>query len=145
MATVRDILEKKGPGVHIVDPGATVLEAAQLMNDQRVGALVVADGEEVVGIFTERDVLRRVVAEQLNPGDVEVRSVMTSEVVCAEPQTTLDEARSVFMTRRIRHLPVVDPEGKLKGLISLGDLNAWQLDGQEVTIKYLHQYLYGVM
>jgi len=145
MSTLHDVLEQKNTGIHTIEPGASVLEAAQLMNAERVGALVVAEGEAVVGIITERDVLRRVVAEQRLPANIEVQRVMTREVACGEPAMHLDEARSVFMNRRIRHLPVVDPEGALLGVVSLGDLNAWQLDGQEVTIQYLHQYFYGVM
>jgi CBS domain-containing protein len=145
MAKVSDVLAAKGAGVMTIATKATVLDAAQLMNDQKVGALVVTDGDQVAGIFTERDVMRRVVAEQLSPADTTVGEVMTSEVVCGEPMMSVEEARSIFMNRRIRHLPIIEQDGTLVGVISLGDINAWQLDGQEVTIKYLHQYLYGVM
>ena len=145
MALVRDVLAQKGADVLTVSPDLTVLEAARAMNDRRVGAAVVSDGDQVVGIFTERDMLRRIVAEERSPSQTAVREVMTPEVICCQGDTRIDEARGIFMNRRIRHLPVVDEQGQLEGLISIGDINAWQLDGQEVTIKYLHQYLYGVV
>jgi CBS domain-containing protein len=145
MARVSDILAQKGVGVMTIDADATVLDAAQRMNDQKVGALVVIEQDQVAGIFTERDVMQRVVAGQLPPAETRVNEVMTREIVCGEPAMSLEEARSIFMNRRIRHLPIINPDGTLEGLISLGDINAWQLDGQEVTIQYLHQYLYGVM
>jgi CBS domain-containing protein len=145
MATIRDVLAQKGAAVQTIEPDKTVLAAAQLMNEQRIGALVVVEADQVAGIVTERDVLRRVVAEELTPGQTTVGQVMTRDVVCAEPEMSVDEARSVFMQQRIRHLPVVDRQSTLRGMVSLGDINAWQLDGQEVTIQYLHQYLYGVM
>lgn len=145
MARVSDVLSSKGAGVMTIGAGASVLEAAQLMNEQRIGGLVVTERDQVAGIFTERDVLQRVVAKQLDPAATTVGEVMTSEIVCGESSMSIEEARNIFMNRRIRHLPIVDANGQLEGVISLGDINAWQLDGQEITIKYLHQYLYGVM
>ena len=139
MAKISDILARKGGGVMTVGSEATVLDAAQLMNDQKVGGLVVTERDRVAGIFTERDVMRRVVAEQRDPARTHVHEVMTRDVVCGEPGMSLEEARSIFMNRRIRHLPIVSATGEVEGVISLGDINAWQLDGQEVTIKYLHE------
>jgi len=145
MAKICDVLAQKGPGVMTISRDATVVEAAQRMNDERVGALVVVDGDEVAGIFTERDVLRRVVAERRDPAKTVVGEVMTTAIVCGEPAMAIEDARSIFMTKRIRHLPITSETGQLEGVVSLGDINAWQLDGQEVTIKHLHEYLYGVM
>ncbi|MEO1237168.1 MAG: CBS domain-containing protein [Planctomycetota bacterium] len=127
-----------------MSPTVRVLDAAKLMNQHKIGALVVTHHGRVRGIFTERDVLRRVVAECRDPQDLRIESVMTDRVVTCRAETEIDEARSLFMTRRIRHLPVVDADDRLVGLISIGDLNAWQLNGQECKIAALEEYLYGV-
>jgi IMP dehydrogenase len=143
MPTVSDLLALKGARVQTVGKDATVLQAAVLMNDHQIGALVVTEQERVAGMFTERDVLRRVVAEQRDPAQARVEQVMTRVVVCCRPQTSVDEARVVMKERRIRHLPVVDDAGRLLGLISLGDINAFDAASQERTIVLLHEYLYG--
>ena len=141
--TMRDILEVKGGEVISIAEDATVMQAALLMNQRRVGSLVVMGGGQVVGIFTERDVLRRVVAECRDPEQTLVSQVMSPDVICCHLDTSLDEARSVFKNRRIRHLPVVDADDALVGVVSIGDLNAYHADSQEVTIHYLHEYIYG--
>jgi CBS domain-containing protein len=143
MSTVRDILASKGDRVLAIGPHATVLEAARLMNREKVGALVVHEQDRAVGMFTERDVLMRIVAEQRDPAAVTVGQAMTQPVACCRPDTTVEEARTVMRNRRIRHLPVVDEQQRLLGLISIGDLNAWRLDGQEKTIYFLSEYIYG--
>ncbi len=94
-------------------------------------------------MFTERDVLRRIVAEQRDAATVLVRDVMSTAVTCCEPEMSIDDARSVMRDRRIRHLPVVTSTGELLGMISIGDLNAYEVDGQQTTIHLLHEYLYG--
>src|SRR5581483_5050016 len=110
MARVRELLERKGPHVWTLGPKATVLQAALAMNEHRVGSLVVVDDGRVVGILTERDILVRVVAGRRDPASTAVADVMTAEVVCCSPDTTLDEARGAMRDRRIRHLPVADGE-----------------------------------
>jgi CBS domain-containing protein len=143
MPCIQDILANKGSQIHTVPPNATVLEATQLMNDRRIGALVVMDGARVAGIFTERDVLRRVVARECPPAATLVRDAMTCEVVCATPDMDLDEASTIMRDRRIRHLPVCDPHGSLLGLISIGDLNAIHATTQEAQITFLNDYVFG--
>ena len=143
MATVREILARKGPHVFTTGPGATVLEAALLMNEHKIGSLVVIDDGRVVGIFTERDVLRRVVGEERHPAKTQVGEVMTTELVCCTPETTIAEARGAMKNRRVRHLPLVDDDHRLLGLISIGDLNAYETSDHEQTIYLLQEYLYG--
>lgn len=143
MATVREILARKGSNVFTIGPEATVLDAALLMNEHKIGSLVVLEAGQVVGMFTERDVLRRVVGEQRDPARTRVGEVMTTEVVCCTPETTIDEARGAMKNRRIRHLPLVDGDRRLQGLISIGDLNAYQASDHEQTIYWLHEYIYG--
>ena len=143
MTRLRDLLGRKGSHVWTIGPSATVLEAAEAMNAHRIGALVVTDGDRVVGIFTERDVLQRVVAGRRDPESTRVADVMTAEVVCGAPETTAEEARGAMRDRRIRHLPVADGDGRLAGLVSIGDLNALAQADQEQTIFLLHEYILG--
>jgi CBS domain-containing protein len=143
MATVRDILAVKGGHVWSVGPDATVLQAAALMNEHKIGALVVLDGGHIAGMFTERDVLRRVVGGQRDPATTRVAEVMTPDVVCCKPETTVEEARVAVKDRRIRHLPVLDGDEKLLGMVSIGDLNAFEAASQEHTIHLLHEYISG--
>jgi len=141
MGRVRDLLQRKGTEVHTIGPEASVLRAAVVMNEHRVGALVVVEEGRVVGMFSERDVLSRVVAEQRDPARTSVAEVMTAEVVCCSPETSTDEARGAMRDRRIRHLPVADAEGRLLGLISIGDLNAELQADQEQTLFFLREYI----
>jgi CBS domain-containing protein len=142
MGRVREILDRKGSHVHTIGPGATVLDAALLMNEHKIGSLVVVESGQVVGIFTERDVLQRVVASRRDPADTQVAEVMTAEVVCCSPETTLDEARGAMKNRRIRRLPVAI-DGRLLGLVSIGDLNAELQASQEQTLFLLTEYIHG--
>jgi CBS domain-containing protein len=143
MATVSDILRVKGPEVRSIGPEASVYAAAVRMNEGKIGSLVVLQEGRLCGIITERDILQRIVAECRDPGTTSVGEVMTTEVVCCRPHTGLDEARGVMKNRRIRHLPVLEEDGRLLGLISIGDLNAHDAHTQEYTIHLLQEYIYG--
>ncbi|HZU37349.1 MAG TPA: CBS domain-containing protein [Gemmataceae bacterium] len=143
MATVQDILAIKGSHVLSIGPEATVLDAAALMNDHKVGSLVVLLGGQLIGIISERDILTRIVVPRRDPGETLVQDVMTREVVCCQLHTRLEEARGVLKNRRIRHLPVVDDAQRLLGLISIGDLNAHEANDQERTIHILQEYISG--
>jgi CBS domain-containing protein len=138
--------------VYAVAPTATVLDATRVMNRHKIGALVVtlttrafhtADCDRVAGIITERDVLTRLVGEQRDPTRTLVEEIMTADVAFCRPDTELEEVAAVMRERRIRHLPVCDSDGQLRGLISIGDLNAWHAQGQEVAIHFLHEYIHG--
>jgi CBS domain-containing protein len=143
MPTANDILARKGFSVFTVPSTATVLEAVERMNQLRVGAVVVMDQGHLKGMFTERDVLRRVVGERRNPAATHVAEVMTRDVICCGPVTDLDEIGAIMKDRRVRHLPVCDRDGDLLGMISIGDVNAAHTTHQEATITYLSDYLYG--
>ena len=143
MATVKDILAVKGSHVLSISPEATALDAAVLMNDQKVGSLVVMRRGQLVGIVSERDILTRVVVRRIDPGQALVQDVMTTELVCCQLHTSLEEARGVMKNRRIRHLPVVDDARQLLGLISIGDLNAHEAHDHEFTIHILREYIQG--
>ena len=143
MPTVRDILATKGTHVHTIDAAATVLDAIHMMNEEKIGVVLVTQRNRVVGIFTERDVLRRVIAEERSPNSVRVGEVMTRDVVCCPPETDIDEASRIMRDRKVRHLPVCDGDGTLLGLVSIGDLNAYHASSQEAQIHFLSEYVYG--
>ncbi len=142
MRYARDILAKKGHQVASAYTDQTVLDAAKLMNDRRIGCLVVTRGETVVGIFSERDILTRVVAEQRDPAVTKVGEVMTTPCVVVTPDTELEQCQAIMSEKRIRHLPVVD-EGRLVGIISSGDIMASQKVELEAAVQMLHEYIYG--
>ena len=142
MSTISDVLAKKGTGAATIGPDATVLDAANLMNQHRIGALCVVDHDDLVGVFTERDILNRVISAQRDTATTKVADVMTSAVITCGPQGTTADCAAVMSHRRIRHLPVVDG-GKLVGMISTGDLMALQVTEKQAFIDDLYQYLHG--
>ncbi len=144
MTTLNEILrEKSGQPLFTIEQESSVLEAVQMMNERSIGALIVRHQGQMVGIFTERDVLRDVVGKRLDPAAVRVAEAMTTRVICCTPATSIEEARELMKTRRVRHLPILDAEGEAVGIVSIGDLNAHLTTDQEVTIHYLHEYLHG--
>ncbi len=142
MPTVRDVLAEKTSGVQSIAPHATVLEAIHKMNQHKIGALAVMLDQRLVGMFTERDVLRRVLGDQRDAAETTVAEVMTPEVVCVGPETDLDEVSEIMKQRRIRHVPVCDGS-RVLGMISIGDVNAVHASNQAAQINYLSDYIYG--
>ncbi|MFI4896431.1 MAG: CBS domain-containing protein [Phycisphaerales bacterium JB059] len=142
MQSVRELIAHKGSTVHSVSVSGTVLEAARVMNDARVGALVVLDEGAMVGILSERDILTRVVAAERDPSRTLVSQVMTREVLTCAPETRIGEARHVMRERRVRHLPVVD-QGQLLGMLSIGDLNLVENETLVETIRHMEAYISG--
>lgn len=140
MCTAGELVERKGSFVAWLPPQATVLHAARLMNEWHIGSVLVMENDRLVGIFTERDVLRRVVAAHLDPHSTSLADVMTSPVACAAPHTLTDELRLAMRFKRIRHIPVVEDD-RVVGIVSIGDLNKVEQDVQEQTIQYLEQYM----
>ncbi len=139
---LKRILEEKGDKVYSVDPEVSVLDAVRRMNQHRVGALLVMDQDRPVGIFTERDVLKRVVDAGRDPARTRVAEVMTTDLVCVRPETTVQEAMAVITERRCRHLPVMEGE-ELRGLVSIGDLTRWMVKDQHVQIRDLVDFITG--
>jgi CBS domain-containing protein len=142
MATVSDILERKGPFVATVEPKATAAEAARQMSEARIGAVVVSEGDKVVGIFTERDVLAKVVARGLDPATTPVDEVMSKPVTCAEADTPLEVVKAAFTDKRLRHMPVVS-DGKLAGIVTSGDVTAWEVRDNRETIDLLYKFIHS--
>jgi CBS domain-containing protein len=147
MPIVRDILARKGNKVLTVTQDATVLQAAEKMNEHRVGAVCVVEGDRVLGMFTERDVLCRIVAQRRDPAGTRVADVMTHPVVTCVPSAKVEDCALAMSTKRIRHLPVVESDGsgaRLVGLISTGDLVALEVVEKQAHIEHLHEYLNGL-
>jgi IMP dehydrogenase len=145
MSRVQDVLNAKGSTVvATIELRATVLEATVKMHERHIGALVVLNGDDIVGIFTERDLLNRVVAVGREPSETFVRDVMTPRVAVCTRDTTLSACRTAMTRNKMRHLPVVE-DGRLIGIISSGDILARELEDQEETIRYLHEYMHGTI
>lgn len=142
MTTAAQLMSRKEGTLATLTPDATVLEAAELMNQRMIGSVLVVQEGKLAGIFTERDVLLRIVAGKRDPATTILSEVMTKEVACAASHTPLDEVRVAMREKRIRHMPVVDDDGStILGIISIGDLNEVNLQAQAETIRYLKQYM----
>jgi CBS domain-containing protein len=143
MPTAQDVLaSKKSLGVIRVMPDCNVRDACRLMRDRRIGALLVSDGETLHGIFTERDVMNLVVAEAKDPVATKVAEVMTRKVIVVRPDRSLEEIEAIMRQERLRHVPVVGEKG-LIGMISIGDVNAFNAAEDHQTVEYLTQYIHG--
>ena len=127
--TISNILRRKGTDVLTIEETATVYEAIEMMEDHRVGSIIALNEGDVTGIFTERDAMTRVLGGGLDSTHTLISEVMTPDPVCVNPSTSLENARALVTSRRIRHLPVVD-DGKVVGLVSSGDLTHWQVRDQ---------------
>jgi CBS domain-containing protein len=136
------LLERKGSAVFSVPPTVTAAEAVQEMNRRKVGSVLIMEGDRLLGIFTERDVLSRVVAADLDPKKHAVAEVMTSDVLTISRQATVEEVMTLFGQRGCRHLPVVDA-GRVVGLVSIGDISRWVADVSRHEAEQLKQYIAG--
>jgi CBS domain-containing protein len=143
MATVKQLLEQKGRQVWSIDPGATVYDAIKKMADQDVGSLVVLKNDKLVGIVTERHYARNVFLKGRASPKTRVGEIMERSVVCARPDQSVDECMALMSAKRIRHLPVVDVEGKVLGIISIGDLVQSIIGDREFVIEQLEHYIHG--
>jgi CBS domain-containing protein len=135
-----EILAEKSGEVLRIDVNASVYDAVKQMVEANVGALLVTDAGEVTGIVTERDYLRRVTLEGRTDKETPVREIMSSPLIVATPETTVDEAMALMTDRRIRHVPVVG-DGELVGIVSIGDLVKFTSRKQSFELKYLHDYI----
>jgi CBS domain-containing protein len=140
MKTVRQLLEAKGSAVHTVVPGASVFDALRVMAEKNVGALVVVEGERLVGLISERDYARKVVLLGRVSKDTPVADIMTRDVVCVDPGKGMDECMAVMTEGHFRHLPVLEG-GRLAGIVSIGDVVKSLLDHQQFTIEQLEHYI----
>ncbi|HEX6592685.1 MAG TPA: CBS domain-containing protein [Moraxellaceae bacterium] len=143
MKTVADILKTKGSAqTYTISPEATVLEAITLMAEKGIGALVVTQGEEVVGIISERDYARKVVLMERSSYSTDVSAIMSANVITVSPRESNEFCMTMMTEKRLRHLPVID-DGRLIGLISIGDLVKDIISDQQSLIHQLESYIRG--
>ena len=140
MAAVSEVLTEKGNEVIGVPPTATVYEAIEQMVENNCGSLLVMQKDNIAGIFTERDYLRKVALQGRTSENTPVQEVMTSPVIVVEAEAEIDEALAMMTDRRIRHLPVVE-DGHVVGVVSIGDLVKHKTREQEFRIRYLEDYI----
>jgi len=143
MPTAHDILRSKGRAVHSVRPDDTVLTALGVMAKHDIGAVLVMEGENLLGILTERDYARKVALVGRSSKDSAVRAIMTANVVCVAPTRSVDECMGIMTEKRVRHLPVVEQK-RVIGMISIGDLVKETIADQEFTITQLQRYIVGI-
>jgi CBS domain-containing protein len=132
---------KASSALHSLPPSATVAAAVLLMNQHKLGSVLVLHGRRIAGIFTERDVLTRVIGSGRHPLTTTLEAVMTREPVTVPPTATVDEAMEIVTARRVRRLPVVDDAGEVIGLISIGDLMRWLVDSHRAEAEHLRDYI----
>lgn len=142
MVDARKLLEHKGSKVITVEAVASVYDALQRMADNNVGALVVMDGDRLVGIFSERDYARKVVLKNKFSRDTSVREIMTANPILVTPESEVRECMRLMTDHQVRHLPVVD-NGRLVGIISIGDVVKWIIEDQADSIQFLERYIKG--
>lgn len=136
------LLADKWNRVYSVLSNDTAYSCAQKMNQFNIGILLVVENDKLLGIVSERDIVRKVVSPQLDPKTTSVAEIMTAKVITASLKTTVGEAMHILTEHRFRHLPVAE-NGKLQGLISIGDLTRWVIHSQERDISSLTEYIGG--
>jgi CBS domain-containing protein len=137
---ISDILKEKNDALFTISPNSTVYEAITEMANQKIGAILIVNANKLVGVFSERDYLNKIVLQGLTSKTTKVMDAMTSEVVIVTPDTPIEEALNVMTQKHFRHLPVLEGP-KLVGIVSIGDLIKQKIQDQEITIKYLTDYI----
>ncbi len=141
MESIRHLLARKGNAVHTIGPGATVLEALEVMAQHDVGALVVVDPEgDVIGLLSERDYARKVILHGRISRDTSVSDIMSTGVICVTSRQTVDACMALMTRHRTRHIPVVE-NGQLSGIVSIGDVVSAIIEDQQFTIEQLEHYI----
>jgi CBS domain-containing protein len=142
MLTVRHLLEKKSRTLRAIAPDAPVLDAIRSMAEHHVGALLVMQNQELLGIVSERDYARKVILLGRSSAHTAVREIMTSPVITVSPLSTLDECMRVVTEQRVRYLPVIE-NGRAIGVVSIGDLIKAVIEEQQHTIEQLESYIHS--
>ena len=142
MKRVKDILAVKGQATYFIAPDASVYDAMKQMADKGIGALMVMERDRLVGVISERDYARKIILLGRSSRSTQVKEIMTSHVLYAQPQQNIDECMAIMTEKRVRHLPVLD-EGKVIGVISIGDLVKSIITEQQFIIEQLEKYITG--
>lgn len=140
--TISEILNHKGTQVWSIAPEAMVFDAIQLMSDKNIGALLVTEGNKLIGILTERDYTRKIVLKGKSSKQTPVREILSGDLIHVTPHHTVEECLRLMTDHRVRHLPVLEGD-KIAGLVSIGDLVNWIISAQSHTINQLQTYIAG--
>lgn len=140
--TIDSLLNQKSASIWSVPPDATVFDAIRLMSEKNVGALLVMEGSQLVGMISERDYTRKVVLKGKASKTTAVREIISSPVISVEPGYTVEECMRLMTEHRIRHLPVLDGD-RVVGIVSIGDLVNWIISAQHVAIAQMEDYISG--
>jgi CBS domain-containing protein len=140
MKTVRNIFQNKSTSIYSVSPDSSVLDALQVMMDKNISALLVMEGSELRGIFTERDYARKIILQGKSSKDTKIEDAMTAKLEVINLNSSIDHCMQVMTDKHIRHLPVID-SGKVAGMISIGDLVKFVIEDQKQTIEQLQSYI----
>ena len=143
MGTASSLLRSKGHDIWSVSPDATVLDALKLMAEKNIGAVLVMDGDALVGIMSERDYARKVILLGKSSKDTLVSEIMTPRVLCVRADLSVDECMALMTGKDIRHLPVLGDDGRVVGVISIGDVGKAIMARDELTISQLEHYITG--
>jgi CBS domain-containing protein len=141
--TAGTILNQKGHQVFSISPDATVFEAIELMAEKNIGALLVTSDDKLVGVISERDYTRKVALKGKSSRETKVSEIISSPIISATPDHSLEECMRLMTSNRVRHLPVLDG-GRLVGIVSIGDLVNWTISAQDAAIEQLKSYIAGL-
>jgi len=142
MTTVKHVIDQKGHHVHFIHPDASVFDALKMMAENNIGSLVVLEGGKLVGVITERHYAREIVLKgRTSPGTL-VRDIMSTKVIYARPDQSVEECMAVMTARAVRHLPVLEG-GRLVGIVSIGDMVKSVIDDQKFMIEQLEHFIHG--
>lgn len=141
MKTLKQLLADKDRPLAVVSPHDTVFHALSVMSENNVGALLVLDGEQLVGVFSERDYARKIILQGKSSKETIVREIMSDKVAYVSPTTTLDECMALMTEKHFRHLPVLNEDGSLAGMVSIGDLVKEIISSQKFMIEELERYI----
>jgi CBS domain-containing protein len=142
MKRIQTLLKKKGYDVWRIAPDASVYDAIHLMAEKGVGALIVMDGQKLVGVISERDYARKIILEGRSSENTKISEIMSTEVITVGPDSRIEECMAMMTERRVRHLPVLDGD-ELLGVISLGDLVKYIIAEQQFVIEQMERYIAG--
>ena len=140
---VESILDRKGHQVWFIGPEATVFEAIHWMSEKNVGALLVIESGDLLGIITERDYTRNVILKDRSSKHTKVREIMTKDITTISPDATVEDAMRVMTKNRVRHLPAVEHDGRVVGVVSMGDLVERMIATQRLVLEQLEGYIVG--
>ncbi len=140
MKTVKNIFQNKSTAIYSVSPDTSVLDALQVMMDKNISALLVMEGPDLKGIFTERDYARKIILQGKSSKETKIKEVMTAKLEVINLNSSIDHCMQIMTDKHIRHLPIID-NGKVAGMISIGDLVKFVIEDQKQTIEQLQSYI----